>query len=104
MAINLEILTPAQLELEEIAYTHLGLVGPLSARKITNKIYDALDNLKIFPQMGVTCRDKELRKKGYRMLICGNYLCFYRLIENTVFVYHIADGRIDYPKLIFDLK
>jgi len=32
---ELELLTPAQRELEEIGRVHLEIVGPLSARKIT---------------------------------------------------------------------
>lgn len=101
---RLEILSPAQNELEEIAQVHLVLVGPSSARKITDRIYDALELLRNTPHMGVSCKDKPLKLQGYRMLVCGNYLCIYRLIENTVFVYHIADGRADYPKLMDDLK
>jgi plasmid stabilization system protein ParE len=76
----LELLTPAQRELEEIAYAHLELVGPLSARKITDRIYSALEKLRTYPDLGVACRDKQLAAEGYRMLICGNYLCFYRWI------------------------
>jgi len=41
---------------------------------------------------------------GYRKLICGNYLCFYRVIGEAVFVYHVADGRTDYPKMFDQLK
>jgi hypothetical protein len=33
-----------------------------------------------------------------------NYLCIYRLLSDTVYVYHIADGRTDYPKLMQDLS
>lgn len=97
---NLEILLPAQRELEEIAQIHLELVGSESARKITNRIYDALDNLCIYPKMGVMLRDKKLQSDGYRMLICDNYLCIYRQMGETIFVYHIADGRTDYPSLL----
>ena len=95
---------PAQRELEEIALVNLELVGPNSARKITNRIYDALALLQISPNMGVSCVDKPLKMQGYRMLICGNYLCIYRLIGDTLFVYHIVDGRADYPKFMKDLK
>jgi len=101
---KLELLAPAQRELEKIARVHLALVGPLSARKITDSIYDALENLKTYPNMGITCRDKQLASVGYRVLICGNYLCFYRCISTAVFVYHIVDGRADYPKLLSDLE
>lgn len=37
---KLVILEPAQRELEEIARLHLNLVGPNSARKITDLIFD----------------------------------------------------------------
>jgi len=100
---KLEVLTPAQYELEEIATVHMELVGPQSARKITDSIYAAMEQLEIFPELGVVCKDTQLAALGYRMLICGNYLCFYRLIGNIVFVYHIVDGRADYPKLLTDL-
>ena len=101
---RLELLTPAQRELEEIARVHLVVVGPSSARKITDRIYTALGKLQTHPKMGIVCRDQRLASGGYRMLICGVYLCFYRLIANTIFVYHIVDSRVNYPKLISDLK
>ena len=101
---KIRILTPAQRALEEIALVHLELVGPDSACKITNRIYDALALLQISPYMGVSCTDRPLKVQGYRMLICGNYLCIYRLIGDTVFVYHIVDGRTDYPKFLKDLE
>ena len=97
---SLEILSAAQRELEEIGRLHMELVGPKSARNITERIYTALENLCIFPRLGVALEDKGLRESGYRKLICGNYLCIYRLIGSTIFVYHIADGRSDY-KIIF---
>ena len=101
---KLELLAPAQRELEEIARVHLELVGPVSARKITDRIYAALEKLKAHPSLGMSCRDKQLASAGYRMLICGNYLCFYRQIGTVVFVCHIVDGRADYPKLLSDLE
>jgi len=101
---KLKILSPAQSELEEIARVRLELVGSQSARKITDRVYSALSKLKTFPELGVKCKDTQLSALGYRMLICGNYLCFYRKIGDTVFVYHIADGRTDYPKLFSEFN
>jgi len=101
---RLEILTPAQRELEDIAILHMELVGPDSARKISDRIYTALEKLKTFPDMGILCRDKQLALAGYRMLICGNYLCLYRLIGTVIFIYHIVDGRSDYQKLFSDIN
>lgn len=101
--VKLEILSPAQRELEEIALIHLSLVGPASARKITDRIYDAIELLRDHPQMGVPIRDKSLNQEGYRMLVCGSYLCFYRQLGDTIFVYHIVDGRTNYPQLFGDM-
>ena len=95
---DLVILEPAQRELEEIAQIHLNLVGPESARKITNEILDSLSRLERFPLSGHIPRDKELRG-GYRYVIAGKYICVYRLIAETVFVYHIAHGASNYPSL-----
>ena len=100
---KLEVLTPAQKELEEIAGVHMELVGPISAQKITDCIYSALENLETFLELGVACKDKQLAALGYRMLICGNYLSIYRRIGIIIYVYHIVDGRTNYPKLFSDL-
>jgi len=101
---RVELLTTAQHELDEIASVHMKLVGPISAQKISDQIYNSLEKLEVFPDMGIECRDKYLAALGYRMLISGDYLCFYRLIGEIVYVYHIVDGRSDYPKLLSDLK
>ena len=96
---NLVILEPAQRELEEIAQLHMNLVGPNSARNITNLILDTLSRLELFPLSGHIPQDKELRNGGYRYVIAGKYICVYRLIVETVYVYHIAHGASNYPTL-----
>ena len=96
---NLEILAPARNEIHEIARLHLALVGPVSARKITDKIKDSLAHLRTYPLMGMPVEDKTLRQLGYRRLICGNYLCFYRLEGDNIYLHHVADGRTDYKKI-----
>ena len=101
---NLVILEPAQRELEEIAQLHMNLVGPNSARNITNLILDTLSRLEMFPLSGHIPRDKELRNGGYRYVIAGKYICVYRLIAETVYVYHIAHGASNYPTLFKKLQ
>ncbi|MCL2881277.1 MAG: type II toxin-antitoxin system RelE/ParE family toxin [Coriobacteriia bacterium] len=96
---DLRILTSAQYDLERIALLHFSYVGPESARKITNALYDAMEHLCRFPDMGVVLPDKSLQSLGYRGLIVGHYLCVYRHIETTVFVYRVFNARSDYPQL-----
>jgi plasmid stabilization system protein ParE len=96
---KLEILASAREEILDIAQLHLELGGSASTRKITAKIKESLEHLRTHPQMGTALTGKDLTQKGYRKLVCGNYLCFYRLIGDTVFVYHIADGGTEYKRL-----
>ena len=89
---DVQILDPAQAELEEIASLYRSLVGPASARKITDSIYDALEQLSQFPLSGPPMRDTELRRLGYHFVVVDKYIVIYRLIQTTVVVYHIFDG------------
>ena len=93
------LLETAQQELEKIAQLHRKLVGVHSARRITDLILDTLDQLKQFPLSGAIPRDRELKNIGYRFAIAGKYICVYRLIGDVVYVYHIAYGASNYPKL-----
>ncbi len=101
---KLEILPSAQTELWEIAQVHMTLTGPHSARKITDKIYHAMDQLTEFPLSGPLISDPQLRLAGYRYILAGRYLIFYRLLEDTIVVYHIAHGATDYPRLFSEIK
>ena len=95
-----QILAPAQIELEDIAQVYLSLAGVQYARKITDKIYNALEQLAHFPLSGSPVHDKELFNLGYRFIVVEKYIIIYRLIDETVYVYHLFDGRTDYPTLL----
>ena len=96
---KLEILQKAEVDLKNIAYKHSQLSGVKSARKITDKIRKSLELLKQSPYLGRICDEPPFLDEGYRRLICGNYLCLYKVKKDCVVVYHIVDGRTDYPKL-----
>ena len=96
---EVELLAPAWLDLEAISEYHLLVVGPNSARKITDKILNNLKRLESFPLSCPLVPYGELADQGYRMLICGKYICIYKLIGNTVFIYHIAAAASNYPAL-----
>lgn len=98
------LLAPAWRELDEISNMHMTLVGAKSAMKITDKILDCIDKLKTSPFMGVAVREPILEDSNYRKFICGNYLCFYKVMNQIVYIYHIADGRTNYPKIFEENK
>lgn len=100
---KLEILRNADVDLKNIAYKHKLLSGVNSARKITDRIRKKLELLKSSPYLGRICDESPFAGEGYRRLICGNYLCLYKVADNCITVYRIIDGRTDYPKL-FETK
>ena len=68
--------------------------------KITDRILNALERLEEFPLSCPYVPDTELKSQGYRMLVCDKYVSIYRLLGDTVYVYHIAHGATEYGKLI----
>lgn len=99
MHYEIELLASAWEELDRIADIHLNLVGVKSAQEITDKILDSIQLLADNPYLGVEPKYTKIADQGFRMLICGKYLCFYKVGSDTIKVYHIADGRADYPNL-----
>lgn len=97
---RVKILAPAWNDLERIADMHMSLVGPQSAKKVMDGILDRIEALETFPYSGPAVPDEELAQQGYRMTIYKKYLAVYRVIDDIVYVYHIADGRTNYPQLI----
>lgn len=94
------ILTPAWQDIDRISDLHLMLVGPKSAEEITDKLLDNIALLAEQPYMGALHPDPFLAEHQYRKLICGKYVCIYKVIDQTVYVYRIVDGRTDYSKLL----
>lgn len=97
--VKVEILTPSLNDIDRIADYHLLAVGPISAETITDKLLDSIEKLGEYPLMGTEHSDAVLQKKGYRKLVCGEYICVYRLIGDTLYVYRVVHGTTDYPKL-----
>ncbi len=96
---SIDIRPEAWAELSRIADMHLSLVGPASAKKITDQLLDDIELLASQPYMGMECQEYLLKPDHYRRIISGAYLCFYRVIGNTVVIYHIVDGRTNYIRL-----
>ena len=94
-----ELLYPAWLDLDAISDYHLYEVGAESARKITDKILTALKRLENFPLSCPLAPYKGLAEQGYRILVCGQYICIYKFNGDKVYVYHIVAAASCYPAL-----
>ena len=98
---KLVYLAPAREDFIDIARHHLELSGPNSARSITENMEKAILRLADFSLLGQVHPDPILAQNGYRKLIVRSpYVCIYKVIGQTVYVYRIVDGRTDYPRLL----
>lgn len=99
--IKLRYLAPAAADFEEIVKYHITQVGAASARNIYAAMEQTIGKLADFPLMGQTHPDRLLAAQGFRKLVLTNtYVAIYRVIDDTVYVYRIVNGRTDYPKLL----
>lgn len=98
---KLVYLSPAQSDFEEIVKYHILEVGTVSARQISATMETTINKLMDFPLMGQTHPDPILAANGFRKLILTKtYVAIYKLIDDTVYIYRIVNGRTDYPRLL----
>lgn len=97
---KIEFLPTAWREINEISSYYIQKVGKQSAKNLFDKLMKSIERLKMFPLSAPLIRDEKLSQEGYRMLISGDYICVYRFIGETVYIYHIANGRTEYKNLI----
>ena len=101
---KVEWLYEAQMEYRNLLNYHKNMVGRESARKFAKKILDSVKHLEKFPEMGVRREDKLLGKFGFRVLFIDKYACIYRINEDKIFIYHLADARTNYIYNIFGIE
>lgn len=98
---KLVYLPSAKADILDIVQFHTNKVGSNSAREIYRVIRATINNLRDFPMMGQIHPDSELAVQGYRKLVLTKtYVSVYKIIDNTVTVYRVVNGAIDYPKLL----
>lgn len=98
---KVEILPSAWEDLKVIEDYYLIEFDAETAIKVSDHILDVIERLEDFPLSGSLTPDEWLDDQGYRMVICEKHVAIYRLIEKTVYVYHIADTRTEYTKLFY---
>jgi len=95
---KIEILPVAWENLREIG-EYISQDSPLAATAVVDDIMVSLRRLETFPFSAPLSREKELARNGFRSLVCGKYLCLYKVLDDTVYVYHIVHGTRNYPVL-----
>lgn len=100
---NIEITEPAEKDLYEIGqYIATELLEPDIARKIVEKIGEAILKLEELPLRNALVADERLALRGIRKIMVDNYIVFYIVTEEqkTVTLVRILYGRRDWINLI----
>lgn len=93
----------AQKDLLEIkAYIALDLDNPKAALAVVGKITKKIRLLKDNPRMGAALMSVTGASSNERFLVCGNYLVFYSVTRETIFVDRVLYGRRDYLRVLFE--
>lgn len=100
MRCRVEILPSAWEDLKNIEDYYLLQFDAQTAIKVSGHILDCIERLEEFPDSGSRTPDDWLNENGYRMVICKKHVAIYRQIEETVYIYHIADTQTEYTKLL----
>lgn len=95
---QIRITAPAWKDIDRISDYHLLLVGPNSSKNITDKLLDTIALLADNPYLGAQHPDPVLAKNDFRKILCGDYVCIYKVIDEMVYIYRIVNGKTDYPK------
>ncbi len=96
--------TPAAREdLRQIKeYISLSLQNPIAARNVTSKIVNKCSILKTAHNCGIILQNKINRQTDLKVLICDNYLIFYKQQDNYISIIRILDGRTNYLRYLFN--
>ena len=89
-------------DLDEIwTYISQNLCNPIAAQNTINGIMDVVDMLSDQPEMGVPLYFLSGLNSGYRYVIHGNYMAFYRTNRTDVYIDRVLYGKSDYMRVLF---
>ena len=92
----------AKKDLEDIGdYIAMELKSPKAALNTITHIQDVIDKLEYAPHIGPSLSARYENVGDYRYLVCGNYLAFYRIQSNEVYIDRILYGKRDYLGILF---
>ena len=72
-----------------------------AAERVTDRILDAVDQLKNFAEMGTPLSSIADVGTNHRFLVSGSYMVFYRVNGQDVYVDRVLYGRRDYLNVLF---
>jgi toxin ParE1/3/4 len=101
MRLEVLLTEDAEQDLEEL-YSYIAKFDSVkNAEHVLDRLLEVTENLALFPERGSL--PQELRSLGireYRQVYFKPYRVIYRVIEDRVIIYVIADGRRDMQTLL----
>lgn len=99
---ELRISPEVKKELRQIRrYIAKDLDNPKAATAIVRKITEQIKKLQDFPNLGTPLSAHIAFETSYRFLVCGEYLVFYRVENDGVYVDLVVHGQRDYIRILF---
>ena len=99
---KLQVSKAAQKDLQEIkAYLAVDLENPGVAVAAVSKITKKIRLLKDNPLMGPALTAVTDANSDERFFVCGNYLVFYSVTRENIFIDRVLYGRRDYLRVLF---
>lgn len=77
------------------------LGAPIAAQKLVSHILKSMRGLADFSESGPGLSSILNIETDYRFQVCENYLIFYRVEKQTVYIIRILYGKRNYLKLLF---
>lgn len=74
-----------------------------AAQTVADQLEKQLQSLQRHPFLGKVPSDTKLARMGYRVLVVGDYLAFYKVRGKTVVIYRIIHGARDIQPLLDEL-
>ena len=84
---------------EILHYISIYLANPIAAQNIGKKIFEKINNARLFPDSGVPINNEFLSNKTVRKLLADNYIIYYKTHYNEKI---ISILRIIYKKRNLD--
>ncbi|MGA9365492.1 MAG: type II toxin-antitoxin system RelE/ParE family toxin [Bacteroidota bacterium] len=95
---SVRLLRIAEDDLTEIV-TYIAADRLSAAEALADKIEKNLNLLSRNPYLGRVPKEEQLARLGYRYVVVQNYLIFYTIEEQTIYVHRILHGARDYMSL-----
>jgi toxin ParE1/3/4 len=97
--IEVRLLRTAEKDLDDISI-YIFQDDPIAADQILTSFENAFDILGSFPEIGKIPEDADIRILGFRYLVTGRYLIFYKVEAAFVLVYRILHAARDYLSVL----